>query len=111
METGSARSLQPGLLVQIVPTSGVRSRSGHSVRKLSGSVNLIIAAYYYELDNNDNDTNNPTIPDDDLFIGTDLMKVHFTFLYLLYLGPQNERLFEFFVNLELATTRRYLEPS
>ena len=44
METGSARSLQPGLLEQIVPTSGVRSRSGHSVRKLSGSVNLIKAS-------------------------------------------------------------------
>ena len=50
IETRSARSLQPGLPVQTVPTSGVRSVSGQSVRKLSGSVNLLITVDY-ELDN------------------------------------------------------------
>ena len=50
IETRSARTLQPGLPVQIVPTSGVRSVSGQSVRKFSGSVNLLITVDY-ELDN------------------------------------------------------------
>ena len=50
IETRSARSLQLGLPVQTVPTSGVRSVSGQSVRKLSGSVNLLITVDY-ELDN------------------------------------------------------------
>ena len=39
-ETGSARRLQPCLPEQSAPTSSVSSRSSHSVRKLSGSVNL-----------------------------------------------------------------------
>ena len=52
IDTGSARSLQPDLPVQKVPTSEVRSMSGQSTRKLSGSVNLLITADF-ELDNND----------------------------------------------------------
>ena len=83
IETRSARSLQPGLLVQIVPTSGVRSVSGQSVRKLSGSVNLLITNSWLWPGQHSN---------------------------IYYLGPQNERLLEFLVNFELATTSRYLEP-
>ena len=49
IETGSARSLQPGLPVQKVPTPEVRSMSGQSIRKLSGSVNLLITTDH-ELD-------------------------------------------------------------
>ena len=52
IDTGSARSVQPDLPVQKVPTSEVRSMSGQSIRKLSGSVNLLITADF-ELDNND----------------------------------------------------------